>query len=85
MPERFFFNKVAGLRPVTLLKKKLQHRCFPVNFAKILRVPFFYRTPPTASAAKYIPSIILGKITKSDRLPYTEMTVKDHQSSACFW
>ena len=26
------FNKVAGLRPVTLFKKRLWHRCFPVNF-----------------------------------------------------
>ena len=36
-----FFNKVAGLRPATLLKKRLWHRCFPVNFAKFLRTPFF--------------------------------------------
>ena len=36
-----FFNKVAGLRPKTLLKIKLWHRCFPVNFAKTLRIPFF--------------------------------------------
>ena len=38
---RLFFNKVAGLRPATLLKKRLWHRCFPVNFAKFLRIPFF--------------------------------------------
>ena len=36
-----FFNKVAGLRPATLLKKRLWHSCFPVNFAKFLRTPFF--------------------------------------------
>ena len=36
-----FFNKVAGLRPATLLKKGLWHRCFPVNFAKFLRTPFY--------------------------------------------
>ena len=35
-----FFNKVEGLRPAALLKKKLWHRCFPVNFAKFLRTPF---------------------------------------------
>ena len=35
-----FFNKVAGLRPATLLKKRLRHMCFPVNFAKFLRAPF---------------------------------------------
>ena len=34
------FNKVAGLRPATLLKKRLWHRCFPLNFAKFLRTPF---------------------------------------------
>ena len=34
------FNKVSGLRPATLLKKRLWHRCFPVNFAKFLQTPF---------------------------------------------
>ena len=29
-----------SMRPVTLLKKRLWHRCFPVNFAKFLRTPF---------------------------------------------
>ena len=36
-----FFNKVAGLRPATLLKKRLWDRCFPVNFTKFLKTPFF--------------------------------------------
>ena len=35
-----FFNNVAGFRPVTLLKEKLQHRCFPVNFVKLFKNPF---------------------------------------------
>ena len=39
--QSLFFNKVAGLRPATLLKKRLWHRYFPVNFAKFLRTPFF--------------------------------------------
>ena len=39
--QSLFFNKVAGLRPATLLKKRLWHRCFPVNFAKLLRTPSF--------------------------------------------
>ena len=34
-----FFHKVAGLRPAILLKKRLQHRCFPVNFAQFLKTP----------------------------------------------
>ena len=36
-----FFNKVAGLRPATLLKKRHGHRCFPVNFVKFIRTPFY--------------------------------------------
>ena len=36
-----FFNKVASLRSTTLLKKRLWHRCFPVNFVRFLRTPFF--------------------------------------------
>ena len=39
--QSLFFNKVAGLRPATLLKKRLRHKCFPVNFVKFLRTPFF--------------------------------------------
>ena len=39
MPKSLF-NKVAALRPATLLKKILWHRCFPVNFEKFLRTPF---------------------------------------------
>ena len=38
--QSLFFNKVAGLRPATLLEKRLWHWCFPVNFAKFLRTPF---------------------------------------------
>ena len=30
-----------SLRPATLLKKSLWHMCFPVNFPKSLRTPFF--------------------------------------------
>ena len=38
--QRLLFSKVAGLRPATLFKKGLWHRCFPVNFKKFLRTPF---------------------------------------------
>ena len=33
-------SRYPGLRPATLLKKRLWHTCFPVNFAKFLRTPF---------------------------------------------
>ena len=34
-----FFNKVAGLWACNFIKKRLQHRCFPVNIVKFLRAP----------------------------------------------
>ena len=43
VPESLF-NKVAGLRPATLLQKRLWHKCFPVNFAKFLRTPLLQNT-----------------------------------------
>ena len=42
--QNLFFNKVAGLRPVTLLKKRLWYSCFLVNFAKFLRALFLQNT-----------------------------------------
>ena len=33
--------------PATILKKRLQYRCFHVKFAKFFRT-LFYKTPPVA-------------------------------------
>ena len=38
--QSLFFNKIPGLRPTTLLKKRIWYRCYPVNFAKVLRTHF---------------------------------------------
>ena len=38
------FDKIPGLRPATLLKERLWHRCFLVNFEKFLRTPFLQNT-----------------------------------------
>ena len=37
-----FFNKVASLRPGTLLQKRLWHRCFPVNFTYFRKKSFYF-------------------------------------------
>ena len=42
MPESVF-NKVVGL------KKRLWQRCFPVNYAKRLRAPFYVTLPDYTS------------------------------------
>ena len=39
--QSLFFNTVTGLRPATLLKKRLWHMPFPVNFEKFLRTTVF--------------------------------------------
>ena len=39
--QSLFFNKVAGLRLATLLKKRLWHRCLPVNSREISKTTFF--------------------------------------------
>ena len=42
--QSLFFNKVAGLRDATLLKKRLWHSWFPASFAKFVRTPFIQKT-----------------------------------------
>ena len=42
-----FFNKVAGLYPATLLKKRLI-QVLSCEFCEISKNNFFYRTPPVA-------------------------------------
>ena len=47
LPCKFLENVFKGtvrLRPATLSKKRLWHRCFPVNFPKFVRAPFLQRT-----------------------------------------
>ena len=39
------FNKVVGLHTCNFIKNRLQHRCFPVTFAKFLITSFFNRAP----------------------------------------
>ena len=43
VPE-FLFNNVLGLWPATLSKKRLWHKSFHANFAKIVRTHFLQKT-----------------------------------------
>ena len=54
-----FFNKIAG-RPATLLKKRLRHRCFPVNFAKFLITLSLQNTSETLLLQKHKPNLFLN-------------------------
>ena len=46
---RVFFNKVAGLRPATLRRKRLWYRPFP-EFCEISKNTFSSRTPLVAAS-----------------------------------
>ena len=48
VPESLFL-KSCRTQPATLLKKRPQHRCFPVTFMKFLGTPF-YRIPLVAAS-----------------------------------
>ena len=52
--QSLFFNNVAGLRPATLLKIRLCPSCFPVNFVKFLRKPFFTEHLRTTASVRSI-------------------------------
>ena len=49
------FHKIHRETPVpaTLLKKRLWHRCFPVNFMKFLRTPFLQNTSGGCSLTQF--------------------------------
>ena len=55
-----FLNKVAGLRPATLLKKTMA-QVFYCEFNEISKNTLFYRTPPVAtSVLRRFSKFILG-------------------------
>ena len=43
-PLKCDINRHEVAEPATLLKKRLWHRCFPVNFVKFLRIAFLQIT-----------------------------------------
>ena len=49
------FNKVAALKACNFIKKRLQHKCFPVNIAKFFKNSLFYRKPLVAASKQHSP------------------------------
>ena len=57
------FNKVAAVRPASLLKKRLWHRCFLVSFPKFLRAPFsIEHLWATASGSIHLQDILFNNV-----------------------
>ena len=48
--QSFFFNKVSGLRPATLLKKENLAQVFSCEFCKISKNTYFNRTSPVSAS-----------------------------------
>ena len=48
--QSLFFNKVADLKPATLLKKETLAQVFSCEFCKISKSTFFHRTPLVAAS-----------------------------------
>ena len=48
--EGLFFNKIAGSRPPTLLKKETLAQMFSCEFCEIYKNTYFYRTPPVVAS-----------------------------------
>ena len=58
------WKKLSGLRPATLLKKRLWHKCFLVNFVKFLRTPFLQNTSGRLlhTFFRMVPSKMFGRV-----------------------
>ena len=55
-----FTGKHLWLSPATLLKRRLRHRCFPLNFVKFLRTAFLQNT-----SGQLLLRLKAGEISKS--------------------
>ena len=70
--QSLFYNKVAGLRPATLLKKRLWHKCFPVCFTTFLRTLLSQNTSwrllLRAKLKKFVEQDLISRIRKKSYL-----------------
>ena len=73
--QSLFLNKVAGLRRATLLKKRLWHRCFPVNFVKFLITSFFIEQLWWLLLSILAPNFFTKQNTKLTRTDFCDLFV----------
>ena len=60
------------IKLIQFIKKRLQHRCFPVKFQKFLKATFFTETPlVAASVGNDILLVILSPYVQYDQIPYS--------------
>ena len=76
------FNKVAGLKAYNFIKKRLQHRCFPVKFAKFLETPFLESIPGGCFCIVKLQLLFSGLVWT--KLYFPEKKGNLHQRALCF-
>ena len=73
------FAKFTGNRPwpATLLKKRLWHRCFPVNFEKLLKIPCLQNTSGGCFCfQRQHPSYIMNNKNQEKRIFPSSFSIK---------
>ena len=73
-----FFNKLARLQSATFCSKILRHRCFPVNFAKLLMVPFNKTPRAHTTHAKILTQATHAKILSTHLTHANHVTLTKH-------
>ena len=86
MCHSLFFNKVAGLRPTPLLKKRLWHRCFP-EFRTIFKRTFFEGNLWRTGSER---RLMHTKVYYSQKKPLTNLQKQQLQKTkilqcVCYW
>ena len=77
--QNLFFNKVAGLKPATVLKKSPWHRCFPMNSGKFLRTSFLQNIsvrPLLKGQCKFLVDISLFRVSYGNIRAMCEIWLK---------
>ena len=71
------FTKVASPQACNFIKKKMQHRCFTVKFAKFLRAPFLQNTSGGCFLRKATVTIQQSVQRFFDNIPYAQQISDD--------
>ena len=80
------FNRLAGFKTCDFLKKRLQHRCFFVKLAKLLRTPF-WRTSTNGSFWIYqgLYALPLNNFKETYQMEKPIFKVPKSITEATFW
>ena len=82
--QSLLFNKVAGLRTATLLKKRFWYRCFPVNFSKFLKTPSITEHRRRLLLKTHVNQLIFGEKLVDLQLYYSRTFSQEVFKHMCF-